>query len=133
MSLEFIVCKGSGELMYSYPPADNSSSSNKLIMDVGLLTALNMFAKSSMGKDISSMMIGGTTYVMKNSDSKNVSYTLRGKMKEKEMKKTLEDASKEFEKKYSGKIDSWNGDITLFDDFNNYFSNVVKNFSKSFW
>jgi hypothetical protein len=103
----------------------------------GLMSALNSFAENLSEEGLTSFEISQKKFAIIQKKGFLFIGNAKNKTKEKEIFKELESICKKFFELYSDIIETWQGDITLFQNFENEIEDslegTIEQFKKAFW
>jgi len=118
MNLKFYAVTGGGVPLYAYP--ENGCDESLL---TAFASAIYTISEAMFGESITKMNMKGYNLFFKKSENFDLFYAVvsNGKIKEKDLSSRLEDIAKNFESEYKESINTWQGDMHAFKEFDKYF------------
>jgi len=103
----------------------------------GLMSALNSFAENLSEEGLTSFELSQKKFAIIRKNEFLFIGNAKNKTKEKEIVRELESISEKFFELYADIIETWQGDITLFQNFENEIEDslegTIERFKKAFW
>lgn len=127
------ILNSSGVTMYSrvYNPKVNEQ------LFGALMSAINQFAERVAEGGISSFELSDKKFTIEKKEDLLFIANAASDEKDKKVKKELSNISDKFLELYSDQLKNWDGDVSIFSDFENQIENsledTVKKFRKAFW